>query len=226
MNIRNLDMEVIKMKKINNSKGRLVIKDLHVEAQGKEILHGVNLEIELGKVHALMGPNGAGKSCLANTLMGNPAYKITKGKIILDGEDITNIGTTERARKGLFLSFQYPREIPGVTLSNFLRTAYNSINGGKINVLDFHKMLKQKMEELKIDFGFTKRYLNEGFSGGEKKKAEILQMSVLDPKYAILDECDSGLDVNGIKIVGEGIKKIMNPNKGILIITHYHRILN
>ncbi len=206
-------------------KEKLVIKDLRVEVGGKEILKGVNLEVEPGKVHALMGPNGAGKSCLANTLMGNPKYKITGGKIMLDGEDITLLDPTERARKGLFLSFQYPLEISGVTLSNFLRTAYNSVKGVKMNVLDFHKMLKQKMEDLKIDLGFTKRYLNEGFSGGEKKKAEILQLSVLDPKYAILDECDSGLDVNGIKIVGEGVSKLKGPNKGILIITHYYRIL-
>lgn len=208
-----------------NIKGKLVIKDLHAEVNGKEILKGINLEIEQGKVHALMGPNGAGKSCLANTLMGNPKYKITSGKIILDGEDITKLSPTERARKGLFLSFQYPIEIPGVTLSNFLRKAYNSINGVKINVLDFHKILQQKMKELKIDLGFTRRYLNEGFSGGEKKKAEILHLSMLNPKYAILDECDSGLDVNGIKTVGEGLNKIMSPDKGILIITHYYRIL-
>jgi len=204
---------------------RLVIKDLHVEAEGKEILHGINLEIELGKVYALMGPNGAGKSCLANAIMGNPLYKVTRGKIILNGEDITGLNATERAKKGLFLSFQYPSEIAGVTLSSFLRTAYNSLNEVGMDVLDFHRMLKQKMEDLGMDSSFAKRYLNEGFSGGEKKKAEILQMSILRPKYAILDECDSGLDISAIKIIGEGINKMKGKDKTILIITHYCRIL-
>ena len=204
---------------------KLIIKDLHVYVEGKEILKGINLEIELGKVHALMGPNGAGKSCLANTLMGNPKYKITRGKILVDGEDITNLNATERAKRGVFMSFQYPLEISGVTLGSFLRTAYNSLKNQKIGVLEFHKILKQKMEELKIDHSFAKRYLNEGFSGGEKKRSEILQMSILEPRYAILDECDSGLDVNSIKTVGEGVSKMKSPERGVLIITHYYRIL-
>jgi len=205
---------------------KLVIQDLHVSVEDKEILKGINLEIDLGKVHALMGPNGSGKSTLGNALMGNLKYKITKGKIILNDEDITNLPPNERAKKGLFMSFQYPSEITGVTMSNFLRTAYNSIKGGRINVIDFHKLLKEKMSELNIDPSFNKRYINEGFSGGEKKRSEILQLSVLQPKYAILDECDSGLDADSIKIVGNGVKKLQNPNIGILIITHYYRILN
>ena len=206
---------------------KLVIQDLHVSVEDKEILKGINLEIDLGKVHALMGPNGSGKSTLGNALMGNPKYKITKGKIILNGEDITNLPPNERAKKGLFMSFQYPSEITGVTMSNFLRTAYNSIKGGRINVIDFHKLLKEKMSELNIDPSFNKRYINEGFSGGEKKRSEILQLSVLQPKYAILDETDSGIDVDALKIIGNGINSIKNnTNMGLLLITHYYRILN
>ncbi len=205
---------------------QLKIENLHVHVDGKEILKGVTLTVELGKVHVLMGPNGTGKSSLANVLMGHPKYKVTRGKIILDGEDITHLGPTERARKGLFLSFQYPSEITGVTMSSFLRTAYNSLKNVNISVLEFHTLLKEKMAELNMDTTFSKRYLNEGFSGGEKKKAEILQMLVLQPRYAILDECDSGLDVTALKIVGQGIKKMASPERGILIITHYSRILN
>ncbi|MBI2106272.1 Fe-S cluster assembly ATPase SufC [Candidatus Woesearchaeota archaeon] len=204
----------------------LRIEDLHVSIENEEILKGVNLKIELGKVHALMGPNGSGKSTMANVLMGNPKYAITSGRIYLDDVDITDLPTDQRAKLGLFLSFQYPSEITGVTMSNFLRTAYNSIKGTKVNVLDFHKKLKEKMDELGIDTSFSSRYINEGFSGGEKKRAEILQMAVLEPKYAILDETDSGLDVNSIKIVGENVIKMKNSERGILIITHYYRILN
>ncbi|MBS3151381.1 Fe-S cluster assembly ATPase SufC [Candidatus Woesearchaeota archaeon] len=204
----------------------LRIKDLHVSVEEKEILRGVNLKIELGKVHALMGPNGAGKSCLANTLMGNPKYIITEGKIFLDGEDITGLAADERAKLGLFLSFQYPSEITGVTMSNFLRTAYNSVKKANVNVLDFHRKLKDRMKELDMDPNFSKRYINEGFSGGEKKRAEILQMVVLEPKYAILDETDSGTDVDALKIIASGINKAKEKtNMGILIITHYNRIL-
>ena len=205
---------------------KIEIKNLHAGIKDKEILKGINLEINLGEVHALMGPNGAGKSCLASILMGNPRYKITKGQILLDGKDITELKVTERAKLGLFLSFQYPSEIMGVTLSNFLRTAYNSINEKKLGVIEFHDLLKEKMKNLEMDPSFAKRYLNTGFSGGEKKKAEILQMSILNPKYPILDECDSGLDVNALKIIGEGINKMRSKDKGILIITHYYRILS
>ena len=205
---------------------KLQVKDLHAEIDGKEILKGVNLEVELGKVHALMGPNGSGKSTLANVLMGHPKYQVTKGKIILNGEDITELKADERAKKGLFLSFQYPSEITGVTLNNFLRTAYNSVKKEKLSVIDFYKFLKQKMEKLHIDSSFSKRYVNEGFSGGEKKRAEILQMAVLEPKYAILDETDSGTDVDALKIIGNAVNDMKSPNKATLIITHYYRILN
>ena len=204
---------------------KLEIKDLHVSVDGKKILNGVNLEIVKGEITAIMGPNGAGKSTLANVLMGHPKYKVESGKIILDGEDITNLKPNERAKKGLFLSFQYPSEISGVTISNFLRTALGSLKNEKVPVLEFHKMLKEKMKMLNMDTAFTKRYLNEGFSGGEKKKAEILQMMILNPKYAILDENDSGVDVDALKVIALGIKSAINPNVGILIITHYNRIL-
>jgi Fe-S cluster assembly ATP-binding protein len=205
---------------------KLKIKDLSVSVEGKRILNNINLEIDLGKIHVLMGPNGAGKSCLANALMGNPKYDIDSGNIFLNGTDITELPTNERAKLGLFMSFQYPSEVTGVTLSNFLRTAHNSLRGEKVDVIEFHNMLKQKMSDLGIESSFSKRYLNEGFSGGEKKRAEILQLNVLAPKYAILDECDSGLDINSIKVVGESINKMKDPQRGILIITHYYRILN
>ena len=218
---------------------KLEIKDLRVEVKGKEILKGINLKLNSGETIALMGPNGSGKSTLANTLMGHPKYKIISGKIILNGEDITNTKADERARKGLFLSFQYPKEISGLTLPNFLRTALNvkrKILGGKIlDVVEFNSLLKQKMKELGIDINFAKRNLNEGFSGGEKKRCEILQLSLLEPKYAILDETDSGLDVDALKIVAKGINQIKqnstkgkNKNErgmGILLITHYNKIL-
>jgi Fe-S cluster assembly ATP-binding protein len=204
---------------------KLEIKDLHASVNGEKILKGVNLTLELGKVHALMGPNGSGKSTLSHVLMGSPRYQVDQGQILLEGEDITNSSPDERAKLGLFLSFQYPAEITGVTLSNFLRTARNSIKDEKMDVVSFHKLLKEKMQELNIDPSFSRRYLNEGFSGGEKKRAEILQMSILEPKFAILDECDSGLDVNSIKTVGEGINDMRSPDRSILIITHYYRIL-
>jgi Fe-S cluster assembly ATP-binding protein len=205
---------------------KLTIENLHASINGEQILKGINLEFEKGKVHVLMGPNGSGKSTLANVLMGNPKYQIDSGKITLDGEDITEISPTERAKKGLFLSFQYPSEITGVTMSNFLRTAWNSVKEEKLNVIDFHKKLKEKMEKLGIDKTFTRRYINEGFSGGEKKRAEILQLLTLEPKYAILDETDSGLDVNSIEIVGEAVNGIRDKERGIMVITHYYRILN
>ena len=205
----------------------LEIKNLHVSTtEGQEILHGINLVVQPGQVHALMGPNGSGKSTLANVLMGNPKYMITQGSILLDGEDLTQLKPNERAKRGLFLSFQYPAEITGVTMSNFLRLAYNSIHEKQLDVLQFHKYMKEKMAELAIEDGMSKRYLNHGFSGGEKKRSEILQMAVLQPRYCILDETDSGLDVQAIKVVGERVQKMRNPERGILIITHYYRILN
>jgi Fe-S cluster assembly ATP-binding protein len=203
----------------------LTLEDVHVSVEGKEIIHGVSLTLEQGKVHALMGPNGSGKSSLAHALMGHPKYIITKGKIILDGEDITSLPTYERARKGLFLSFQYPVEIEGVTLSHFLRTSLQAIKGKKIPVIEFHQMLKEKMKALGMDAALSKRSLNQGFSGGEKKRAEILQMSVLEPSYAILDETDSGLDVDALKIVAESIAKMDRSSLGVLLITHYQRML-
>lgn len=204
---------------------KIEIQDLHVSVEGKEILKGVNLTIALGKVHALMGPNGSGKSTLANVLMGNPKYEITKGKILMDGEDITEASPDKRAKKGMFLSFQYPSEVAGVTVANFLRTALNAVNDEKISVLDFHMLLKEKMALLNMDKAVSRRYLNEGFSGGEKKKAEILQMLVLGPKYALLDETDSGLDIDALRIVAKGVNTVRGPNLGVFIITHYTRIL-
>jgi Fe-S cluster assembly ATP-binding protein len=206
---------------------KLEIKDLHVSIEGKEILHGVTLTIHKGEVHALMGPNGSGKSTLANTMMGHPKYEITKGTIILDGEDITELDPDKRAQLGLFLSFQYPQEIDGVTLSNFLKTAYNATHpDAPLEMLKFHNYLKEKMADLKMDLAFARRYLNKGFSGGEKKRAEILQMSILQPSYVLLDETDSGLDVDALKIVAEGVNKLKSPERGFLLITHYHRILH
>ncbi len=203
----------------------LKIEHLHVTVDEQEILKGVSLEVEKDQVIALMGPNGSGKSTLAHVLMGHPAYNVTKGKIILDGEDITEMPPDERARKGLFLSFQYPKEIPGVSMANFLRTAANSMRDDPIPVLEFKKQLDDQMMQLQIDPAFQKRNVNEGFSGGEKKRAEILQMAMLNPKYAILDETDSGLDIDALRTVAEGINKLKQ-GKGIIIITHYQRILD
>lgn len=205
----------------------LEIKNLHVEVDGKEILKGVNLKLESGKVYALMGPNGSGKSTLANVIMGHPKYKITKGEIIFDGKIINDVSPDERAKLGLFLSFQYPSEVEGVTIFTFLRTALNSKLENKISVMDFRELLNEKFKLLKAPKNFEERYLNQGFSGGEKKKSEIIQLAVLNPKVAILDETDSGLDVDALRAVGEGINTILeeDPKKIILIITHYKRIL-
>ncbi len=203
----------------------LIVKDLHVKVEDKEIVRGLNLDIKQGEIVALMGPNGSGKSSLANVIMGNPKYNVTKGEIYYKDKNILELKPYERARLGLFLSFQYPAEVPGVPLANFLRTAYNSLNGSKISILDFKKLLEEKMDLLKIDKSFSTRYLNEGFSGGEKKRAEILQLAVLNPSLAICDETDSGLDITSLKIVANGINKLRNPEKSILLITHYNRIL-
>jgi len=203
----------------------LEIKNLHVEVEGKEIIKGVTLIVKSGEVHALMGPNGSGKSTLAYALMGHPKYKITSGKIMLNGEDITHCTPDVRSQKGLFLSFQHPKEIAGVSTSNFLKIAKQAHQTEKINVVEFHKELKEKMSHLGIEPSFSKRSLNEGFSGGERKRAEILQMSILAPKFAILDETDSGLDVDSLKIVCEGINKAKTKDLCIILITHYTRIL-
>ncbi len=204
----------------------LIIKDLHVSIEGKKILNGVNLVVKKGEVCALMGPNGSGKSTLAYTLMGHPKYTVDKGEAWYKGKNIFELGPDERAKLGIFLSFQYPQEIPGVSVSNFLRTAYNAVKVQKISVPDFVKLLKEKMRLLKVDDSFSRRYLNEGFSGGEKKRAEILQLAVLQPEIAILDETDSGLDIDSLKIVADGVNSMLNPNLGVLIITHYQRILD
>ncbi len=204
----------------------LKIENLHVNVEGKEILKGINLTIKKGEIHALMGPNGSGKSTLSFALMGHPKYKITKGSVKLDGKNLLEMEVNERAKSGLFLSFQYPSEIQGVSLANFLRTAYNEVKDVKINVMDFMKMLYEKMDLLKMNKEFAKRHVNVGFSGGEKKRTEILQMAVLQPKYAVLDETDSGLDIDALKIVAEGVKKLVGPELGVLIITHYQRILH
>ncbi len=203
----------------------LEIKDLHVSVAGKRILNGVNLKIRQGELHALMGPNGSGKSTLSYALMGHPKYVIEKGEILLNGENITQLKADKRAKLGLFLGFQHPVEIPGVMLKNFLWKTYKSLNNG-ISFVDFNEILSQKLELLKMDATFAARYLNEGFSGGEKKRAEVLQLSVLKPKIAVCDEIDSGLDVDSLKIVANGINKLAQEGMGIFLITHYQRILN
>lgn len=206
---------------------KLAIKQLTVEIEGKEIIKGISLEVGKGEVVALMGPNGAGKSSLGYAIMGHPSYIVKSGEIILNGENITKLPPDERAKRGLFLSFQHPIGVPGVSLANFLRTAVNSRREKKnpMPVPEFLKRLKEKMNMLKIDEGFMDRHLNEGFSGGEKKSAEILQMAMLSPEIAILDETDSGLDVDSLKTVASGIKKMVGTGTGILIITHHQKIL-
>ena len=204
----------------------LEIQNLHVRTEEREILHGVDLVINKGETHALMGPNGSGKSTLANTLMGNPTYEITDGRILLDGEDLTEADPDDRAKAGLFLAFQYPVSIPGVSVANFLRTAINAKRDEPIKVKEFGAMLKENMDLLKISRDFTSRYLNEGFSGGEKKRAEILQLAMLQPDFAVLDETDSGLDIDALRVVAEGVNRFTSqPDKGLLLITHYTRIL-
>jgi len=211
---------------------KLEIINIHVSVEGKEILTGVNLKIQQNEVHAIMGPNGTGKSTLAYTLMGHPAYKVTKGEILFNGKNIVQLSTEERSRLGLFLAFQYPVSIPGVSVANFLRTALNARRRAEdpqdkgISILEFRKLLTEKMDFLKIDPVFAGRYLNEGFSGGEKKRTEVLQMAILKPSIAILDETDSGLDIDALKIVSEGVNALRSHDMGILVITHYQRILN
>ena len=212
----------------------LEIKNLHVALEdGTEIVRGVDLSVNQNEVHAIMGPNGSGKSTLAYALMGHPAYEITEGEILLDGEDVTEMEADERAQKGLFLAFQYPHAIPGVTVTSFLRSAINAIRkaraGGDddpIAIPEFRKELLGAMEHLKIPRELAQRYLNDGFSGGEKKRVEILQMAMLKPRIAVLDETDSGLDIDALKIVAQGVKELVGPEMGALLITHYQRILN
>jgi Fe-S cluster assembly ATP-binding protein len=208
------------------------IKDLHVSVEGREILRGVSLGLSRGEVHAVMGPNGSGKSTLSNTLMGHPGYEVTAGEVLFGGRDLLELEPDERARLGVYLAFQYPTVVPGVTMANFLRTALNTKRGydGKdksraISPREFRGLLKEPMQTLRMDDSFLSRYVNEGFSGGEKKRAEILQMAVLKPEIAILDETDSGLDIDSIKFVSEAINAMRGPGLGVLIITHYTRIL-
>lgn len=203
----------------------LELKDLHVSIDDQPILQGVTLSINEGELHAMMGPNGSGKSTLANVIMGHPSYVITKGTILVDGEGIAELDPEERAKKGLFLSFQYPASIPGVTLANMLRLAVQEKQGKELSLVEYNTFLKEKMKALHIDPSFARRYVNEGFSGGEKKRAEILQLLMLEPTFAILDETDSGLDVDALKTVAEGIMTFMNPTRAALLITHYYRIL-
>ncbi|QPC81091.1 Fe-S cluster assembly ATPase SufC [Phototrophicus methaneseepsis] len=212
----------------------LQIRNLHAQVEGDEkpILRGVNLTIRQGEVHALMGPNGSGKSTLANVLMGNPTYEVTDGEIIFDGKDLLEMEPDERSRAGLFLAFQYPVSIPGVTLANFLRHAVNARlkdddpDTKGMPIPQFTRMMRDKMDMLGIDHSFAARYLNEGFSGGEKKRAEVMQMAVLEPKITVLDETDSGLDIDALRIVAEGVSKLTGPSMGALVITHYQRMLN
>jgi Fe-S cluster assembly ATP-binding protein len=204
----------------------LEIQNLHVRTEDREILHGVDLTVKKGETHALMGPNGSGKSTLANTLMGNPVYEVTEGRILLNGEDLTEADPDERAKAGLFMAFQYPATIPGVSVANFLRMAVNAGREEPIKVKEFGSVLKEQMELLRIDRAFTSRYLNEGFSGGEKKRAEILQLAMLQPDFAVLDETDSGLDIDALRIVAAGVNSMRGADRGFLIITHYTRILN
>ena len=205
----------------------LEIKDLHVEVEGKEILRGINLTVDKGEIHALMGPNGSGKSTLSNALMGHPNYTITKGEILFEGQNVTEMQADERAKLGFFLAFQYPTSIPGVTLANFLLASVKAVRGAEnVKLLDYRKELIAQMKDLGVDQNFAKRYVNEGFSGGEKKRCEILQMAMLRPKLAILDETDSGLDIDALRLVADGVNRLTTPEMGVLVITHYQRLLN
>ena len=206
----------------------LEIIDLHVSIEDKQILKGVNLVMNTGEIHAIMGPNGTGKSTLSQAIMGHPSYTITKGQVLLDGEDVTEMEVDERARAGLFLAMQYPSEIAGITNAEFMRAAINARRpeDDKISVMNFIKKLDEKMEILNMPEEMAERYLNEGFSGGEKKRNEILQLMMIEPKFAILDEIDSGLDIDALKVVSKGVNLMFGPDFGVLIITHYQRLLN
>jgi Fe-S cluster assembly ATP-binding protein len=219
-------------KEYHKSMSELVIRNLHVGIEDREIVKGVDLAIKQGEVHAIMGPNGTGKSTLAYSLMGHPNYEVTAGEVLFKGQNILELKPDERSHLGLFLAFQYPVAIPGVSVANFLRTAINARRKTEnpedkgIPIPQFRKLLKEKMDMLRMDHAFAGRYLNDGFSGGEKKRAEILQMATLEPEIAILDETDSGLDIDALRIVAEGVNALRGPGLGALVITHYNRILN
>ena len=204
----------------------LEIDALRATIAGKEILKGLNLTVRAGEVHAIMGPNGSGKSTLANTLMGHPRYAVTGGEIRFQGQALAAMPPDERARRGLFLAFQYPVAVPGVTVVNFLRQAVNAVRGEEVAIREFREELFVKMDLLKMDRGFARRYLNDGFSGGEKKRAEMLQLAMLKPRMAVLDETDSGLDIDALRTVADGVNTLMNDDMGLLLITHYQRLLN
>jgi Fe-S cluster assembly ATP-binding protein len=204
----------------------LEMHDLHASVEDKQILKGIDLVVRQGEVHALMGPNGSGKSTLANVLMGRPGYVVTQGRVTFKGQDITRLTADQRAQMGLFLAFQYPTEIPGVSVVNFLRSAFNAVKAEQISALAFRKRLKEKMMLLGVEDAMVSRYVNHGFSGGEKKKNEVLQLAVLEPDIAIMDETDSGLDIDSLKAVATGVSQLIGPNLGVLLITHYQRILN
>ena len=204
----------------------LEINDLHVKVEDKEILKGISLVVEKGQVHALMGPNGSGKSTLSNALMGHPKYQVTQGRILFNGKDLAGVKTDARARMGLFLAFQYPTAIQGVSVANFLRTAMKARFGEAFQSKEFRKQLKAAMASLGVDESFATRYVNDGFSGGEKKRHEVLQMALLKPELAIMDETDSGLDIDALRTVSEGVNRLRGPELGILLITHYQRLLN
>ena len=203
----------------------LKIEDLQVEIDGQEIVKGLDLEVGKGEIHAIMGPNGSGKSTLANVLMGHPRYEVTGGSITFQGEDVFELEPDERAKLGMFLAFQYPSEVPGVSVANFLRTAVNSVREEELSAMEMYRLIQDKMKIMQMDPKFAERYLNEGFSGGEKKRNEILQMLMLDPTLAIMDETDSGLDIDALQVVAKGVNELRGPDFSAVIITHYQRIL-
>jgi Fe-S cluster assembly ATP-binding protein len=203
----------------------LKIENLHVEVDGNEIVKGLDLEVGRGELHAIMGPNGSGKSTLANVLMGHPRYDVTEGWITFEGEDVLELEPDERAKMGMFLAFQYPSEVPGVSVANFLRTAVNSVRDEELSPMEMYKLLQEKMAIMRMDPKFAERYLNEGFSGGEKKRNEILQLLMLEPRLAILDETDSGLDIDALQVVARGVNEMSDPDFSAVVITHYSRIL-
>jgi Fe-S cluster assembly ATP-binding protein len=203
----------------------LKIENLQVQIDGQEIVKGLDLEVDKGEIHAIMGPNGSGKSTLANVLMGHPRYEVTGGSITFQGEDVFELEPDERARLGMFLAFQYPSEVPGVSVANFLRTAVNSVREEELSAMEMYRLIQDKMKIMQMDPRFAERYLNEGFSGGEKKRNEILQMLMLEPKLAIMDETDSGLDIDALQVVAKGVNELRGPDFSAVIITHYQRIL-